>query len=125
MDDIFLIYDTTRTNPDNILQYIDTIHSSIQLNPIMESTNNVSFLDLTITRRPTCLDISIFRKPTSTDTTINILSTHLLENKMAAYWFLIRRMLSLPLDKEQQYKEWQHILQIAHSNEIPLALLTQ
>jgi hypothetical protein len=44
---------------------------------------------------------------------------------MAAYQFLIRRMLSLPLDREQQYKEWQHILHIAHSNDIPLALLTR
>jgi len=48
-----LIYDSTRTNPDNILQYIDTIHSSIHLNPTVESTNNVNFLDLSITRRPT------------------------------------------------------------------------
>jgi magnesium-transporting ATPase (P-type) len=29
MDDIFLIYYSTHTNPDNILQYIDTIHSNI------------------------------------------------------------------------------------------------
>jgi len=46
MDGIFLIYDSMCTNPDNILQYTDTIHSSIQLNPTMDSTNNVNFLDL-------------------------------------------------------------------------------
>jgi hypothetical protein len=34
-------------------------------------------------------------------------------------------MLTLPLNSEQQYEEWQHILHIAHSNNIPLALLTQ
>jgi len=124
VDDIFLIYDSTCTNPDNILQYIDTIHSSIQLNPTMESTNNVNFLDISITRRPTCLGISIFRKPTSTDTTINFLSNHLPQHKMAAYRFLIRRMLSLPLDKQQD-KEWQHILHTAHSNKISLTLLTR
>jgi len=44
---------------------------------------------------------------------------------MAAYRFLIKRMLSFPLNKEQQYKEWQHILHITHSNDIPLALLTR
>ena len=33
-------------------------------------------------------------------------------------------MLSLLLDKQQD-KEWQHILHIAHSNEIPLTLLTR
>ena len=71
VDDILLIYDSTRTNPDNILQYVDTIHSNVQLSPMMESENNIHFLDLSITRRPTCLNISIFHKRTSTDTTIN------------------------------------------------------
>jgi len=114
MDDILLIYDSRCTNLDNILQYIETIHSSIQLNPTMESTNTVSFLDLSITRRPTCLGISIFHKPTSTSTTINFLSNHPLEHEMVAYHFLIGRMLSLLLDKEQQDKVWQHILHTAH-----------
>ena len=60
VDDILIIYDSMRTNPDNILQYNDSIHSNIQLRPTMESANNVNFLDLSITRRPTCLNISIF-----------------------------------------------------------------
>jgi hypothetical protein len=67
----------------------------------MESENNIHFLDLSITRRPTCLNISIFHKPTSTDTTINFLSNHPLEHKMAAYRYLTHRMYTLPLDKEQ------------------------
>jgi hypothetical protein len=120
VDDIFLIYDSTRTNPDNILQYIDTIHNSIQLSPVLESNNNVNFLDLSITRKPTCLGISIYRKPITTDTTNNFLSNQPLEHKMAAYWFLIRRMLTLPIDREQQYEEWQHILHITHINISPI-----
>jgi len=43
VDDILLIYDSTRTNPDIILQYVDTIHSNIQLGPMMESENNIHF----------------------------------------------------------------------------------
>ena len=113
---------TTTRSQTRILQYIDTIHSSIQLSPTLES-NNVNFLDLSINRKLTCLGISIFRKPTTTNTTTNFPSNHPLEHKMAAYWFLIRRMLSLPLDSEQQYEEWQHILHIAHSNTNPPALL--
>jgi len=92
MDDILLIYDSTRTNPDNIQQYIDTIHSNVQLSSTMESENNIHFLDLSITRRPTCLNISIFHKHTSTNTTINFLSNHPLEHKMAAYRYLTHRM---------------------------------
>jgi len=70
VDDIILIYDSTRVNPDSVLQYVDTIHINVQLSPTMESENNIHFLDFSITRRPTCLNISIFHKPTSTDTRI-------------------------------------------------------
>jgi hypothetical protein len=98
-----------------------TIHNSIQLSPTLE-VNNVNFLDLSITRKPTCLGVSIYRKTTTTDYTINFLSNHPLEHRMAAHRFLIRRMLTLPLDREQ-YEEWQCILHIAHSNNIPPSLL--
>ena len=118
VDDDLLIYDSTRTKLDNNLQCIETIHSSIQLNPIMEAKNSVNLLDLSISRRPTCLGISVFHKPTSMNTTINFLSNYPLGHKMAAYRFLIRRKFSLPLDKEQE-KEWQYILHTAHSNENP------
>ena len=95
------MYDSTRTNPDEIMKYIDTIHSCIQLNPTLESRNSVTFLDLSITRNLNHLNIGIYRKPTTNDTTINFLSYHPLEHKMAAYNFLIRRMLTLPLNAEQ------------------------
>jgi hypothetical protein len=123
VDDILLICDSTHTNADNILQYIGTIHHSIQFSPTLESNNKVHFLDLSITRKPTCLELSIYLKPTTTDTTINFLSNHPLEHKLAAYWFLISRMLTLPINRE--HEEWQHILHIAHSNNIPPYLLTR
>jgi hypothetical protein len=97
--DIFLIYNSTRTNPDSILQYINKIRRSIQLRSSPESNNNVNFLDLSITRGPTRLNIGIYRKPTTTDTTINFLSNHPPEHRLASYRFLIRRMLTLPPNK--------------------------
>jgi hypothetical protein len=39
VDDILLIYDSTCTDLDNILQYIDTIHRDIQLSPTTEISN--------------------------------------------------------------------------------------
>jgi hypothetical protein len=101
VDDIFLIYDSRHISPDSILKYIDTIQSSIQLSPTLESGNSVNFLDLSITRKTTHLKIGIYRKTTTTDTTINLLSNHPLEHRMEAYNFLIGRMLTLPLDTEQ------------------------
>jgi len=44
---------------------------------------------------------------------------------MAAYNFLIRRMLTLPLNAEQQHIEWKQILHIPHSNSIPRNILTR
>jgi hypothetical protein len=104
--------------------YLNKIHRNIQLSLSPESNNNVNFLDLSITSGPTCLNIGIYRKPTTTDTTINFLSNHPLEQRLASYRFLIRRILTLPLNTEQQQSEWKQILHIAHSNNIPSALLT-
>jgi len=46
------------------------VHSCILLNPTIESSNTVKFLDLYITRNTTHLNIDIYRKPTTTDTTV-------------------------------------------------------
>jgi hypothetical protein len=85
VDDILLIYDSTRTDPDGILKYVNSVHSSIQLTPTLESNNTVNFLDLSIYNQehPPCLKLGIHRKPNTTDTTINFLSNHPHERKMA------------------------------------------
>ena len=44
-----------------------------------------------------------------TDTTINFLSNHPTEYKIAAYQYHINRMQSLPLTKERQQTEWKTI----------------
>ena len=46
------------------------------------------------------------------------------EHKLAAYRFLINRMLTLPIPQEQRHEEWQNILQIAHKNNFPRSLIT-
>jgi hypothetical protein len=121
--DIFIIYDTTKTSPDDILQHISNIHHSIQLNPTHESDNNINFLNLTITRETNHLSINIYYKPTTTDTTIQFLSNHPPEHKLAAYRFYIRRMLTLPLNQKQRNNEWLHIQHVTQNNGIPLNLL--
>jgi hypothetical protein len=119
VDGILIVYDSMLTTHESILQYINMIHSNIQLNPTQETNCNVSFLDLSITRKPAYLAIDIYRKPTTTETTINFLSNHPLQHKLAAYRFLIRRMLTLPLNKEQRQEDWKNIQQIARHNNLP------
>jgi len=123
VDDIFIIYDSSYTNPNATLQYASTIHNYLQINPTLENAGQIHFLDLNITRKTTCLERDIFRKPTTTNTTINYSSNHTLEHKLAARCYYIQRMFTLPLNKEHQHKEWTTILEIARSNNFPENLL--
>jgi len=125
VDDILIIYDSTLTSPTNIQHYMDTIHGNIKLNATLETNNKVNFLDFSITRKPTSLELDIYCKITAMDTTINLLSKHPLEHKLAAYRFFINRMLSLPLSEVRQHKEWRSNKQTAHNNNIPILLLTK
>jgi len=97
MDDILFTYDTTKINLHTINTYINKIHNNIKLNPTYEEHNSIAFLDLTITRSHTKLEVDMYRKPTTTDTTINFLSNHPIEQKMAAFRFHIIRMHSFLL----------------------------
>ena len=99
--------------------YIKKIISNIKLNPTYEEHNSIAFLDLTIKRRHTKLEVDVYRKPTTTDTTINFLSNHPIEQKMAAFRFHITRMHSLPLNPDKKQAEWEIIQSIAKNNNFP------
>jgi len=113
------VYDSSHTNPNAITQYANTIHNNLQINPTPENADQINFLDLTITRKTANREIDIFRKLTTNNTTINYLSNHPLEHKPAAYRYCIEKMFNLPLNKENQLKEWTTILDIARSNNFP------
>jgi len=116
VDDILVIYDTTKINLHTINTYINKIHNNINLNPTYEEHNSIAFLDLTITCRLTKLEADIYWKPTTTDTTINFLSNHPIEQKMAAFRFHITRMHPLPLNPDMKQTEWEIIQSIAKNN---------
>jgi len=124
VDDIFIIYDTTHTTAESIHKYINNIHNCLQLNPTHENNTQINFLDLCINRKTNKLEIDIYRKPTTTDITINYLSNHPIEHKLAAYRYHINRMLTLPLTKERRTHEWKTIQNIARNNNFPNKLIT-
>jgi len=102
---------------------MNKIHSNIKLNPTYEERNSIAFLDLTITCRHTTPEVDIYRKPTTTDTTINFLSNHPIEQKMAALRFHITRLHSLPLNSDKKQTEWEIIQSTAKNNNFPQHLL--
>jgi hypothetical protein len=59
----------------------------------------------------------------TTDTTINFLSNHPIEHKMAALRSHVSGMYSLPLTPEKKQKEWELIQLIARNNNFPQNLL--
>jgi hypothetical protein len=123
VDDILIVFDTTKISPHTITRYINNIHSNIKLSTTYEQHSSIDFLDLTITRQHKKLEIDIYRKPTTTDTTINFLSNHPIEQKTAAYRYHLTRMHALPLDPKKKQKEWKTIQTIAKNNNIPQQLL--
>jgi len=44
----------------------------------------------------------MYRKPTTMDTTINYISNHPMEHKLAAYRYYISGMITLPLNEENR-----------------------
>ena len=123
VDDIFIIYNTEQTNMETINHYINSINPNLTFTPTQETHKTISFLDLQITRKNNAFDINIYRKPTTTDTTINYNSNHPIEQNLAAYKFLINRMISLPLTQTNQNIEWSKILKIAQNNNFPTQLI--
>jgi len=102
LDDIFIVYDNTKTTIENIQSFTDHIHKNLKFTITQETNEQISFLDILITRQEQKLDINIYRKNTTTDTTINYLSNHPMEHKMAAYRYYINRMNRLPLSEKTE-----------------------
>ena len=120
VDDILLIYNTKHTTPEIIHSHINKVYPNLKFTPTFEHDNSIRFLDLLIIRHTTQIEIDIFRKSTTTDTTINYTSNHPTKHKMAAYCYLINRMLSLPLSTDRRIAEWHNIRIIANNNSFPL-----
>jgi len=60
VDDILVIFDTTKINPHAINTYTNNIQNNIKLNPTYEDDSFIDFIDLTILRRHTKLEIDIY-----------------------------------------------------------------
>ena len=123
VDDMLIIYDIKKIQPQTINTHINQIHDKIKLNSTHETHNSINFPALKITCNQTNLEIDIYRKPTTTDTTINFHSNHPIEHKMAAFRFHISRMHCPPLNAEKKQKKWGIIQTIAKNNNFPQNLL--
>jgi hypothetical protein len=63
VDDILIIYDSSKIQRKLNETHINKIHNSIRLNPTQEQNGNINFLDLNMNQKPAHLEIDIYRKP--------------------------------------------------------------
>ena len=121
VDNILIIYDNNKTNPESITQQIKYTRTC-DLTP-HEANNRINFLDLQIIKNTLKLEIDIYQKPTTTDTTINFTSNQPMEHKTAAYRYYFSGMHSLPQTPNRKQVEWTTIQTTAQNNGFPTTLI--
>jgi len=62
------------------------------------------------------IELGISRNPTSADTTVHFSSNHPYKHKLAAFYYYINRVLTLPITKKAEQQECKTILTIARNN---------
>jgi hypothetical protein len=98
--DILIIFDQNKTNEQIIINHVNNIDKHLQFKISTEENNLTNYLDLSIHRNNN-IDIGIYRKPTCTDTTTQFSSNHPYEHKLASFNYYINRMITLPLQNNQ------------------------
>jgi hypothetical protein len=116
VDDIFIIFDPTKTAVDELTKCSTGIHKNIELKQNLETNKQIEYLDLLISRQADHLEIDIYRKPTTTDLTIQATSSHPIEHKLAAYRYHLRRMHTLPPTEDKKNTELNIIKSMARKN---------
>jgi hypothetical protein len=123
VDDIIIIYDSTKTEEDKIENQLNSIHQNLKFNGTEDKHNQINYLYLTIRRDKKDLTIDIYRKPTMSDVTIHFTSNNPMEHKLAAYQYMFHRAYNLPITKQARTKELETIFEIAHNNEFPTSII--
>jgi hypothetical protein len=116
VDDILIVYDTRSTDIDNTLTDFNSIHPQVHFTIEKETSNQLHFLDITISNRHNQLKFDIYRKPTTTDLIIHNHSCHPLEHKKSAINYLINRMNTYPITHESKDIDLRTIKTILKNN---------
>jgi hypothetical protein len=124
VDDIFIIFDTSRINEITINEVISSIDQHLEFKITEETNNSINYLDMAINRNKDRMEISIYRKPTNTNVTIQHTSNHPQDHKYAAYRYYINRMIILPNTERARIQEQKYILNTARHNGFPIHKIT-
>ncbi|XP_062713449.1 uncharacterized protein LOC134290345 [Aedes albopictus] len=124
VDDIFAVVKERYLT--QILQLLNTRHSSIKFTIEKETNGTLPFLDLMITRKDdNTLKFGIYRKPTSTDRYITSDSNHFGTQQQAAFHSMAHRLFNIPMEKEEFITERKKIHEAARSMNVLFAMFTK
>jgi hypothetical protein len=104
-DDIMIIYDENVTDINKVFNKFNEINPKLKFKMERESNNKLNFLDLTLHRNNKNIEASIYRKPTATSTMIHKKSCHPLEQKMSGVNYLLNRIITYPISKQNKCME--------------------
>ena len=110
------MFDSTHINIHEILQDFNDLHPKLQFTAETEKDHTLSYLDITMLRKPADIKTSIYRKPTFMDTIIPYTSNHSAQHKYAAVRFLFNRRDSYNLEQEVYLQELNIIHNILYNN---------
>ena len=116
VDDILIVNDSESTNIDLVLEQFNNLTTNLNFTIEKEHNNTISFLDITIHRRPRKFDFAVYRKPTVTDHIIPNDSCHPPSHKLSAIGFLTNRLNTYPISKHSKEIESKTIRHILHAN---------
>lgn len=116
VDDIFAVFDLSKCSINRFLETLNTKYASIKFTYESESNGQLAFLDTLVIRNNNRLEFDIYRKITNTDCYIPSSSNHPFQHKIAAFNFLVHRLISFPLTPQRYNNELQYIKNVAKSN---------
>jgi hypothetical protein len=88
VDDVLIMYDQTKTDETTIHNTINNIDENLEFKMTIEEKHTISYLDLSINRKPNYIELDIYRKPTHVDIIIHFSSNHPYDHKLAAFRYL-------------------------------------
>ena len=116
VDDIICLYRGDESKCKDFLIYLNSISNKIKFT-IETNTNEISFLDLKISKEENKHKFKIHRKPTQTDLIIPKNSNHPWQHKMSSFYSLINRLLNVPMN-ENDYKDEKRIIKTCKSKDM-------
>jgi hypothetical protein len=97
VDDVLIVYNTSLTDIDTVLNSFNTAASPLQFTIEKKRHQHIKFLDIAVHRDTHHFAYGIFRKPTTTDSIIPSSFYHLPEHKYSAIRYLHDRLSTYPI----------------------------